>query len=127
MEFILSHKFGLIVTTALSAAFGLLLMGAPAMGITYATERFFLSSPFDPLRVHGDSVWPTMILYSMSMPWIYYATHLLLKHFLPAVPKVMIIALSVTATCAVIDGLYFSKYSFSKYPKNPPTSIESAE
>ena len=80
--FLFEHRWW-FVGASLASAFGLLSMGLVGGGLMALVDGFFtepfIASPRGWHAPHGDTWWPTAILYSLVLPWWVFGVALLLR------------------------------------------------
>jgi hypothetical protein len=105
----LSYRKPLLVAVAASVI-GFLSLGATGMAVFTAADWLVdrtLAIPLGWARPHGDTVWPTAILYALATPWVAMVAFALVQHRTPSrVVRWMTITCATALVMLVVHVLY---------------------
>jgi phosphotransferase system glucose/maltose/N-acetylglucosamine-specific IIC component len=91
-----------LLVTVVASAIGFLSMGATGMAVFAAADWLVdrtLAIPLGWARPHGDTVWPTAIMYALAVPWVALGAFLFVR---PRLPTQAGRVLAVTTFTAIV-------------------------
>lgn len=100
---------------------GLSALGLLSMGATGALP-FVLAAPLLAARfggdwqaqVHGDSVWPTVIMMGLAWPWLIVPAHLVVGRVAPRAKKAVHVVVVMLLVGVVAAGLAYGVYASAR-------------